>query len=377
LRRALAVVLAIAAVAGCTQTPPPADEDLPPVGEAGPDEIGVVASDLDTPWEVALAPDGRLFFTERGGTIGVVEDGNTTIWLEMPETVEQGESGLMGLALHPEFPERSDLYVCQTHRDDEGELRNRIVLINVTEDGPGEQQVIVEGIDAGRIHDGCRLGFGPEGWLYVTMGDAADASRAQDQTVRNGKVLRYTPYGTPHGVTAGGWHPAVFTLGHRNPQGLAFHPDTGTPYVSEHGPENHDEVNVLREGDNYGWPEVRGEDDGGGRFTPAIWTSGEDDIIAPAGAAFVDQPDSELHRALVVAALADAQLQVFALNETDGQAEVTGEEVLFDERLGRLRAATWHDGALYLSTSNEDGRGTPGPTDDRILRIPLPVIEDG
>ncbi|PSG97561.1 glucose dehydrogenase [Thermoplasmatales archaeon SW_10_69_26] len=378
MRRPLAFLLLLVVVAGCTQAPPPTDGDLPRVDEADPDEIAILAGDRDTIWELAFAPDGRVFFTERGGTIGVIANGEAETWREMPQTVERGESGLMGLALHPDFEDEPWLYVCQTYRDGDDALRNRVARVPA-DDREAVPEPVVRGIDASQIHDGCRLGFGPEGLLYVTMGDAADASRAQDEGSRNGKVLAYTAEGEPAGAGEEGWHPAVFTMGHRNPQGLVFHPDTGTPYASEHGPENHDEVNRLREGANHGWPEVRGMDEGGGAYEPAVWTTGPDadENVAPAGAAFVDQPNSSLHGALLVATLKQAQLQVLEIDEADGEAEVVDEHVLFDERFGRLRAAVWEDDALYVSTSNHDGRGTPGPTDDRILRIPLPAIEDG
>lgn len=366
-------------LAGCTSTPPPADDELPPTNDtAGPadDRITAVATDLDTVWEIAFSPDERVFFTERPGRIQVLDsvlDDEPELFRQMTSTVERGESGLMGLALDPGFPDEPWIYVCQTYRDGEDDLRNRVVRVQ-GEDGPRE--TLVDGIDASSIHDGCRLAFGPDDLLYMTMGDAAESSRAQDESSLNGKVLRMTRTGEPRGVGSSGWDERVFTMGHRNPQGLDFHPSTGTPYISEHGPENHDEVNALDIGDNYGWPEVRGEDDGDGRFHPAIWSSGPGGTVAPAGAAFVDADGSPLDEAFVFATLKAAQLHVLELGGPDDR-QVESETVVFEERFGRLRAATWGpDDALYLSTSNDDGRGNPGPQDDRILRVPLSVLED-
>lgn len=368
-----------AIVAGCTQSPPPIEDVLPDVGDAGSEENATaVARDLDTVWEIAFAPDDRVFLTERPGRIQVIEDGNLEVWKRLEDTVEQGESGLMGLALHPSFPEQPWVYACQTHRDEEGELRNRVIRIEEVDGSGGSIQPLVEGIDASRVHDGCRIAFGPQGLLYVTMGDAADASRAQDESDLNGKVLRVRPEGQPAGGNeAAGWDPLVFTMGHRNPQGLDFHPDTRTAWISEHGPENHDEVNVLEAGANYGWPQVRGQADGGGQFAPALWSSGAEGTVAPAGAAFIDAPDSPIHGAFVFATLAGTHLHVLETGEEGGEPVVEDEHVVFEESFGRLRALTWGpDEALYMSTSNRDGRGEPGASDDRIVRVPLALLEE-
>lgn len=373
----LVAVASLALLAGCQTSPPPDEGELPDAGEGTGDEVTAVATGLDTVWEVRPSPGGRIFFTERAGTVHVLdgfEDQDPSAWTRI-EAVEVGESGLMGLALHPSFPDEPWVYLCHTHRGEDDELANRIVRVRETADGEaGERQVLLDGIDAARFHDGCRIGFGPEGLLYATMGDAAQADRAQDPVSPNGKVLRLTPAGEPAGADEEGWHPAAFAMGHRNPQGLDFHPDTGAPFVSEHGPENHDEVNHLVEGGNYGWPQVRGADDGDGRYEPALWSSGEDGTVAPAGGAFVDAPDSPLHGAFLVATLEAAQLHVFEI--AGDEPAVEDEHVVLDGRFGRLRAATWTGDALLVSTSNEDGRGNPGPTDDRILRVPLPVLED-
>lgn len=374
MRVALVLAGLVLLVAGCTTSPPPADDELPSDGDSAQAEATAVARNLDTPWELAF-DDERLVFTERGGKIWVMEDGEPELFADLPQTVERGESGLMGLALHPDFEDEPWLYACQTARNDQGDLENRLIRIRETNGTAGETQTLLDGIDASSIHDGCRLAFGPNGHLYMTMGDASQSSRAQDVGSLNGKVLRLTETGDPAGANVRSWNPYLFTIGHRNPQGLAFHPDTQTPYISEHGPENHDEVNVIDRGDNYGWPDVRGKNTGGGDYHPAIWSSGSEGTVAPAGAAFVDAPNSSLHGSFVFATLKEAQLHVLELSGPDNRT-VEDEHVILDERFGRLRAATWHDGALYLSTSNEDGRGTPAPNDDRIVRVPLPVIED-
>lgn len=376
------LLLACLLVAGCTTTPPPSDEELPLTDPSDTDtlstEITVVARDLDTVWEIAFAPGGRIFFTERPGRIQALDgigDHTPTLVQDMDETVERAESGLMGLALHHAFPDEPSLYVCQTHRPQGEGVENRILRLRLEEGSTGEAETVLDGMDASSIHDGCRLTIGPDGMLYATMGDAARSQRAQDPSSRNGKILRMTPAGEPRGADQPDWDPYVLTIGHRNPQGIAIQPGSGTAFITEHGPENHDEVNVLDPGENYGWPDVRGQDDGDGRYQPSIWTSGPSNTVAPAGAAFIDAPGSPLDGAFVFGTLKAAQLHVLEIGSGD-PARVADEHILFEERFGRLRAVVWgSDDALYLGTSNADGRGTPGPQDDRILRVPLSVLE--
>lgn len=374
MRRVAVVLLLALLAAGCIQ-------DLPLTRDADPAEISELVRNRDTVWEVAFSPDGRVFLTERPGRVQVVDaDGvlGTDPWARIGEVAEVGESGLMGLALHPAFPETPYVYLSHTYRDDGGQLRNRIV--RMTDDGGQgtDYTVILDGIAGANIHDGSRVKFGPEGTLWVTTGDAAEASNAQDRDSLSGKVLRMTPDGGPiadrpyNGSRNARY---VWTWGHRNPQGLAFRPSDGQAVVSEHGPENHDEVNVLRRGVNYGWPDARGPQTDGGRYEPAIWSSGSGGTVAPAGAVFVDAPGSPLHEAFVFATLKEAQIHVMQIADDD--AGVAAEDVIFDGSWGRLRAATWGpDDALYVSTSNNDGRGHASARDDRVIRIPLGVLEE-
>lgn len=374
MRRVAVVVLLALLAAGCLQ-------DLPLTRDAEPEEISELSRNLDTIWEVAFSPDDRVFLTERAGRVQVVgPDGvlQPAPWARIEEVAEVGESGLMGLALHPDFPETPYVYLSHTYETGDGQLRNRIV--RMTDDG-GQgtgYTVLLDGIAGANIHDGSRVKFGPEGTLWVTTGDASRGSNAQDRDSLSGKVLRMTPDGEPVADRPyNGSRDAryVWTWGHRNPQGLAFRPSDGQAVISEHGPENHDEVNVLRRGANYGWPEARGPQTDGGRFTPAIWSSGPDGTVAPAGAAFVDAPDSPLHEAFVFATLKAAQIHVLDLAADD--AGIAAEDVVFDGAWGRLRAATWGpDDALYVSTSNKDGRGHASARDDRVVRIPLGILED-
>jgi len=357
-------------VPGCVDSPPPEEGELPGPEAADNETITQHATNLDTPWAIAPLPDGAAIVTERPGRVLHVDlDTGETATLAELDVAEVGESGLMGAAVHPEDPTR--LFTCSSHRNAEGDLENRVTEHDLEDEALGESTVLVDGIAGARYHDGCRLRFGDAGRLYATMGDATEESTAQDPNTRNGKVLRMQPDGTPAGALDES-DPYVFTMGHRNPQGVAIHPDTSRVWITEHGPETHDEVNRLVAGENYGWPDAMGEDTAGGSYQASAWTTGESGTIAPAGGAFVDAPKSPLHGDLVFANLKAAKLTVLDVEEDT----VTAEEHVFERAFGRLRAIQFVDDALFVSTSNQDSRGEPGPVDDRIVRIPLDVLED-
>jgi aldose sugar dehydrogenase len=234
--------------------------------------------------------------------------------------------------------------------------------------------VLVDGIPGARNHNGGRIAFGPDGKLYATTGDAGRGELAQDTGSLAGKVLRMNPDGSvPDDNPLPG--SLVYSYGHRNPQGLAWQPETGQLFAAEHGPSGEgglccrDEVNVIRPGANYGWPIVTGQG-GDGRFVDPVAFSGTDTTWAPAGAAFYDGSDLAGWRGdLFFGALRGQHLHRLALGGEDGLT-VVEEEELFPGEYGRLRAvAMGPDGHLYVATSNRDGRGRPAPEDDRILRI--------
>ena len=216
------------------------------------------------------------------------------------------------------------------------------------------------------------MDFGPDGYLWVTFGDAgSNRELAQRMDKLAGKVLRMTTDGQPAPDNPFLDEPypfsLIYTLGHRNPQGLDFHPESGKAYVTEHGPDENDEVNLLQSGGNYGWPEVGGMPGVEG-FVDATyaWTP----TIATAGAVFCyGEVPAGLEGTFVLVTLKERDIRVLYPADDDFTA-VAGEDVLFNDEFGRLRSITLGpDGALYIGTSNHDGRGEPGPEDDRIIRI--------
>ena len=331
--------------------------------------VEVVASGLAIPWALAFAPDGRLFLTERPGRVRVVVNGRLLPdpVATFPVAAAPGrESGLMGLALDPDFRDNGFLYVMYTYRNDGGPLANRISRLTVQGNTASGETVLLDGIPGGAIHDGGRLKFGPAGKLFATTGDSGDSSLAQDRNSLAGKILRLNPDGSiPDDNPFPG--SLIYTLGHRNAEGLAFQPATGQLFETEHGNVGNDELNAIDAGRNYGWPIVEG-DPGDPRFVDPLQVYHPS--IAPSGATFYDAAVlSAWTGSLFFATLGGEHLHRVVLGGSGGR-QILSEERLFAGQFGRLRdVAQGPDGFLYFCTSNRDGRGRPGPADDRILRI--------
>jgi len=336
--------------------------------------VETVAEDLEVPWALGFAPDGRILITERPGRIRVVQQG---VLQEKPfslleQVVSTSESGLMGIALHPDFANNPYVFVCYTYQNSTGKLRNRVARLSDANGQGTDHQVIVDDIPGSRNHDGCGIGFGPDGKLYVTLGDAQDPDQAQDLDSLAGKVLRLEADGS---VPADNPFPGsyVYTYGHRNPQGMDWHPETGDLFITEHGPDRNDEVNLLAPGRNYGWPAVTGRARSD-EYVPSIMSFTP--TIAIAGVAFYT--GDKLHPAwegdLIFAALKASQLHRVALAPPEFRT-VKSSQVWFNQDFGRLRAvAVSPDGYLYFTTSNRDGRGSPQAGDDKLMRlVPVPV----
>ena len=336
-----------------------------------------VVEDLRIPWEMRFLPNGKLLVTEREGRVILADVASGAVTeVGRIDVLDRGEGGLMGLGLDPDFPGTPHIYVSYTHSQG-GNAQNRVsrfVLSGLDTPNPSlaGETVLLDGIPAGSIHDGSRVAFGPDGYLWVTTGDSGNGALAQQMDSLAGKVLRMIRDGkaAPGNPYMDRPYPfsLIYTLGHRNPQGLAFHPQTGEAYVTEHGPSDNDEVNKLKAGGNYGWPDLRGKANEPGFIDPIMtWSP----TIAPAGALFYSGDLlGNLGGALVFVTLKESDLRVLVPTDEADLVAVAEERVLFDGEFGRLRAIAWGpDGALYVGTSNFDGRGDPGSGDDRIVRI--------
>ena len=361
--------LAIGVLVACT---PVSDQLAAPTPEFS---IDVLIKGLDTPWAIDFAPDGRIFITERGGRIRVLERGHLRPdpWMTL-DVASSGEAGLLGLALDPRFAQNFFLYVTYTYRNVSGKMQNRLVRLREdAKSGKGHlDKVLIDNVAAANNHDGGRVKFGPDGKLYWSMGDAQESRRAQNLSSLNGKILRLNPDGSiPKDNPFANSY--VYSYGHRNPQGLAWQPKTGRLYATEHGPSGfqgccRDEVNLIEPGKNYGWPEVRGDETREGMVSPVIH-AGTSETWAPAGASFATR--GPWAGSLLFTGLRGQTLYRLPLDPNDPRK--TGQlERHFSRRFGRLRdVVEGPDGNLYLLTSNRDGRGSPVEDDDRIIRINL------
>jgi glucose/arabinose dehydrogenase len=358
-RKTLSIVLAgVASVAAACGGDGDSAEDSRTSRQGAEPRVETVATGLEIPWEIAFLPDGGALVTERPGRVRLLDPTGRLQPQPVAEVAvsSQGEGGLLGLAIDPSFESNRYVYLYYTAGPNMEVARFRY------ERGRFEKEAtLVDGIRAGLIHDSGRIHFGPDTRLYVSTGDAGQADLAQDGDSLNGKFLRLDP-----GAYRGdGGEPEVISSGHRNPQGFDWEPGSGRLIASEHGETGFDEINEIEPGANYGWPEVEGPDHGD--FTAPLVTYEE--TIAPSGATFVSKEGSAWSGDFLVAALAGEQLRRVRL-EGD---EAALDEPLFEGRLGRLRTVVEApDGALYALTSNRDGRGTPRPGDDRIVRIVPP-----
>ena len=317
--------------------------------DPAPTGVTTVAEGLDVPWSVAFH-DGTPLVSGRdsGEVLELAEDGSSRVVGTVADVAAVGEGGLLGIAVRDDF-----VYAYLTTDSD-----NRIVRHALTgetgELGLGEPEVVLDGIPAASVHNGGRIAFGPDGMLYATTGDAGTTGSAQDLDSLAGKILRMTPAGeVPEDNPFDG--SLVHSYGHRNPQGIAWDED-GTMYASEFGQDTWDELNVIEAGGNYGWPEVEGIADQDEFVDPVQQWSPDD--ASPSGIAVLDG-------AIHIANLRGERLRVVPLDDLG-----SSEDLLVGEH-GRLRdAVATPEGELWVLTNNTDGRGDPGPDDDRILRVP-------
>jgi glucose/arabinose dehydrogenase len=318
-----------------------------------PRVVDTIASGLEVPWGLGFLPNGDAIVTERDSR-RVLRIHGPQHAVEVLATIDaaapEEESGLLGVAVSPDFGRDRELFFYFTTATD-----NRVARATYDGGRLGPLSVVLDGIPRGFVHDGGRLAFGPDGYLYVSTGEAGEADLAQDRSSLGGKILRITKDGDPAPGNPFEGSP-IWSWGHRNVQGLAFD-DRDRLWASEFGQSTFDELNLIEAGDNYGWPTVEGRGGRDGLVDPqVVW---ETAVASPSGLAF-----------------RDGQLWLASLRgERLWRIDVTGQrarapEDFFVGAYGRLRTvAVAPDGRLWVTTSNRDGRGVPAEDDDRILLI--------
>lgn len=336
-------------------------------------DTNTVATNLDTPWEILWGPDDHIWFTERYGKISTLdpETGEKTELVTIGDINESGEGGLLGMVLHPDFVDNPYVYVVYNYL--EVVRKERLVRYTYSNGSLTTPVTLLEDIVAAGNHNGSRLVIDDDYKLYMTTGDAGNTALSQDLNSLNGKVLRLNLDGSvPEDNPFAGSY--IWSWGHRNAQGLVISPG-GIMYSSEHGPSNDDELNIIEEGRNYGWPNVEGfcDDDmenlfcaDSNVFEPiAAWTP----TLAVAGIDFYDQNAiPEWKNSVLVTTLKASRLVVLNLSQ-DGRS-VIQEEAFFQQWYGRLRdICIAPDGRVFLAVSNKDGRGSVRQGDDKIVEI--------
>lgn len=343
-----------------TNIPLPEPESL--LNKTGSNKgIEIIAENLDSPWAIETSKDNRIFFTERDGKIRTI-DTNGNI-LDEPVAfirVEQkGGSGLLGIVLHPNFTENHLMYIYHTYTNG-NELFNKVLLLKEKDNKIIDSKIIIDSIPGSLYNNGGRIKIGPDNKLYIPTGDASKPHLAQNLSSLAGKILRVNLDGTiPEDNPFK--NSSVYSLGHRNIQGISWHPENKSMYVSEHGPSGFDEINLIIAGKNYGWPNVKCE--GTKDFEKAILCFNP--AIAPSGITFASSNKLGYKNDLIVTSLKGSHLRQIDIDSHEQNNVLVG--------YGRLRdVVEGNDGSLYILTSNTDGRGIPQDNDDKILKILKP-----
>ncbi len=346
----------LAACAGSDGTPAAGDGSEQ---DATPADVRVVASDFNVPWGLAVLASGDAVVGERdtARVWRVPAGGEPELLTTVPGVQPGGEGGLLGIAV-PEGSDGAEFYAYLTSDTD-----NRVVQVDTagssSDEAPQVRQVL-DGIPKAGNHNGGRLAFGPDGYLYVTTGDASDGRSAQDPASLAGKILRITVDGDPAPGNPDEASP-VWSLGHRNVQGLDWDADGGM-WASEFGANDVDEINLIEPGNNYGWPDCEGPCDTAGFVDPVLtWPTSQ---ASPSGLAVGPGGD------LLVAALRGESLYRVPIGEGGGDGQIGEPQRLYEEEFGRLRSVVvGPDDDLWVLTNNT-ARGTPTEGDDKLLRFP-------
>ena len=381
---ALAILLCVSSSASAQpimgEEPQTVEDVFRPVVEEVRVETWV--QNLQIPWSIIFLPNGDALVSERRGQIQRIPQGQSQpqLYIKIDEVAHVGDGGLMGLALHPQFDQHPFVYAMHMYRKEgkdgeevkDDQLFTRVIRLRHQGDTGVFDQIVLDGIPGAGVHIGGRIGFGPDGMLYVGTGDLWDQPLSQDLESLAGKILRIAPDGQ---IPADNPFPGslIYSYGHRVVQGLAWDPETGAMFNSEHGSSGEwpgvtarDEVNIVEKGGNYGWPNVVGAPRMAAYKDPiAMWKKAS---VPPAGMTF-------FRGDLFLATLGCQALLCFRFKEDSDGYEIDRIERWFARDLrngtyGRLRdVEVGPDGYLYVLTSNTDGRAELRPNDDKILRL--------
>jgi len=387
------------------------DPDWTAPSEAPPAlEYETLVTNLEIPWDLSFAPNGDLFVTERTGRLLRYEEGEV-VGVTSPSTaidagsvdpgadegqwwVEGGEGGTMGVTVHPNYPDVPVVYLYYTANAGEDDVVNRLSAFDLDAADPASTEARLLEAPADTVHNGGRIAFGPADYLWVCVGDSGEKRLAADPGNLAGSVLRVTPSGDPVGGNprrGDGADPRIYSMGHRNPQGINWLPDAD-PVAVEHGP-GPDEVNLLGDGGDHGWPDARQPDEyAGSDYRRPVASTALEETWAPSGCRFYTGDGVPgLANRLLVGCLASQELRVVTLTDPEAEAPPLGDTGVrhdadwLDDRfvatthsrlvdeLGRVRhVEQGPEGDLYAIVSNRDGRASDGfPTedDDRLVRL--------
>ncbi len=324
--------------------------------------VTVIAENLDTPWGLALLPDTSILITERSGSVRLIDTNgelNSQPIAHITKAKEIGEGGLLGITLHPDFDTNHYVYFYYTYSQTGDDTLNRVSRMKYEKKKLSDEKIIVDAIPGASNHNGGRIKFGPDKMLYIGTGDAQNPSQAQNTKTLGGKILRVTDEGKIPSDNP--FSTAVYTYGHRNVQGLTWDVN-GRMWATEHGRSGIlsglDELNLIQKGKNYGWPDIEGDKTKSG-MELSKKHSGGSNTWAPSGMAY-------FKGSIFFGGLRGEALYEAVLNGTN----ITAVKEHFKNEFGRIREVTLGtDNMLYISTSNQDGRGNPKNGDDKIIKI--------
>lgn len=322
--------------------------------------VEIIAEGLQAPRSIDISKEGRIFISEKRGSIRVVDNG--TLLTEPVGDIKAeniGDAGLLGLTLHPNFTQNHLFYVYYTYSNSTG-LFNKVLMLKESNNRIIDSKTILDGIPGNDYRDGGRIKFGRDGKLYVSTGDASIPELSQDLNSLAGKILRINEDGTvPQDNPFS--NSAVYAYGFRNAQGLAWAPNSGALYSSDQGGAGNDEINLISPAKNYGWPHEECNSNGDdNRYTPPLVCFNPS--LEPSGIAFAFSNKLGYQNHLIVATLKGSHLRDIDFDSGSQNTILVGYGRIID-------LVESEDGSIYVLTSNTDGRALPQQGDDKILRL--------